>query len=84
MPKLLSSEEIAKILLANGFEFISQRGSHQKYRNASGETVIVPAGRKQTPRGTPNRLFVNLAWIVSSSTDFIFSRLVGFLGEGWK
>ncbi|MGJ8639716.1 MAG: type II toxin-antitoxin system HicA family toxin [Opitutaceae bacterium] len=52
MPKLLSSEEIVKILLANGFEFVSQRGSHQKYRNASNETVIVPAGRKQTPRGT--------------------------------
>lgn len=52
MPKLFSSEEIAKILLANGFEFVSQRGSHQKYRNASGDTVIVPAGRKQTPRGT--------------------------------
>ena len=52
MPKLLSSEEITKILLANGFEFVSHRGSHQKYRNASGETVIVPAGRKQMPRGT--------------------------------
>ena len=52
MPKLLSSAGIVKILLANGFEFVSQRGSHQKYRNASGDTVIVPAGRKQTPRGT--------------------------------
>ena len=53
MPKLLSSEEIVKILLANGFEFVSQRGSHRKYRSkASGETVIVPANRKQMPRGT--------------------------------
>ena len=52
MPKLLSSEEIVKILLTNGFEFVSQRGSHRKYRNVSGETVIVPAGRKQMPRGT--------------------------------
>jgi predicted RNA binding protein YcfA (HicA-like mRNA interferase family) len=52
VPKLLSSDEIVKILLANGFEFVSQRGSHQKYRNSSGYTVIVPAGRKQTPRGT--------------------------------
>ena len=38
--------------MAHGFEFISQRGSHQKYRNSTGNTVIVPAGRKQTPRGT--------------------------------
>ena len=52
MPKLLSSDEIVKILLANGFVFISQRGSHQKYRTVSGVTVIAPAGRKQTPRGT--------------------------------
>jgi len=52
VPKLLSSEEVIKILLANGFEFVSQRGSHRKYRNGSGETVIVPAGRKEMPRGT--------------------------------
>ena len=52
MPKLLSSEEIVKILLTNGFEFVSQNVSHQKYREASGETVIVPANRKQMPRGT--------------------------------
>ena len=52
VPKLLSSDEIVKILQANGFEFVSQRGSHQKYRNGSGESVIVPAGRRQIPRGT--------------------------------
>ena len=56
MPKLLSSEEIVKILLANGFEFVSQRGSHQKYRNLSGDTVIVPASRKQVPRGTTHSI----------------------------
>jgi len=33
VPKLLSSEEIVAILSANGFEFVSQRGSHRKYRN---------------------------------------------------
>ena len=52
MPKLLSSQEIIAILLANGFEFVSQRGSHMKYRNSEGQTVIVPAGRKAIPRGT--------------------------------
>jgi len=52
VPKLLSSEEIVAILFANGFEFVSQRGSHRKYRNAAGETVIVPTNRKQMPRGT--------------------------------
>jgi predicted RNA binding protein YcfA (HicA-like mRNA interferase family) len=52
VPKRLSSEAIVKILQANGFKFVSQRGSHQKYRNATGASVIVPADRKQTPRGT--------------------------------
>jgi len=52
MPKLLGSDEVIKILLANGFKYVSQRGSHRKYRNDSGTTVIVPAGRKQMPVGT--------------------------------
>ena len=71
MPKLFSSDEIAKILLANGFEFVSQRGSHQKYRNASGDTVIVPAGRKQTPHDTTQSISVNRVWIATCSTDLL-------------
>ena len=52
MARLLSSEEVARILTQNGFAFVSQKGSHQKYRNAGGRVVIVPAGRKEIPRGT--------------------------------
>jgi predicted RNA binding protein YcfA (HicA-like mRNA interferase family) len=54
MPKLYSSEQIIKTLEALGFEFVSQRGSHAKYRKAGSPimTVIVPAGRKEIPRGT--------------------------------
>ncbi len=54
MPKLYSSEQIVKTLEREGFVFISQRGSHVKYRKAGSLTltVIVPAGRKQIPRGT--------------------------------
>jgi predicted RNA binding protein YcfA (HicA-like mRNA interferase family) len=55
MPKLYSSQQIVKTLEREGFAFVSQRGSHAKYRK-TGEsavaTVIVPAGRKQVPRGT--------------------------------
>lgn len=55
MPKLYSSQQIVKTLEREGFAFVSQRGSHIKYRK-SGDTiiltVIVPAGRKQIPRGT--------------------------------
>jgi predicted RNA binding protein YcfA (HicA-like mRNA interferase family) len=54
VPKLYSSQQIVKSLEREGFAFVSQRGSHVKYRKtgASIYTVIVPAGRKQVPRGT--------------------------------
>ncbi len=51
MTKLPSSQKIIKTLLGNGFVFVSQRGSHQKYRKAD-KTVIVPAPRKEIPIGT--------------------------------
>lgn len=54
MPKLYSSEQITRTLEAEGFVFVSQRGSHAKYRKTASPTltVIVPAGRKEIPRGT--------------------------------
>jgi len=54
VPKLHSSEQIVKALEREGFVFVSQRGSHVKYRKIANPTltVIVPAGRKQIPRGT--------------------------------
>ena len=51
MTKLPSSQKIIKTLLRNGFIFVSQRGSHQKYRKED-KTVIVPAPRKEIPIGT--------------------------------
>jgi predicted RNA binding protein YcfA (HicA-like mRNA interferase family) len=54
MPRLYSSAEIIKTLEREGFQFVSQRGSHVKYRKPGDpvRTVIVPAGRKEVPRGT--------------------------------
>ena len=52
MPRCLSSDEVVKLLTTHGFVFVSQRGSHQKYRAASGRMVIVPAGRREIPVGT--------------------------------
>jgi len=37
--------------MKNGFEFVSQKGSHKKYRKGR-YTVIVPDPRKETPAGT--------------------------------
>lgn len=54
MPKLYSSTKIIKVLQKRGFVFISQRGSHVKFRKIGSPTltVIVPAGRKEIPFGT--------------------------------
>jgi predicted RNA binding protein YcfA (HicA-like mRNA interferase family) len=54
MPKLFSSNQIIKVLLRLSFIFVSQKGSHAKYRKAgkSTLTVIVPVGRKEIPLGT--------------------------------
>ena len=52
MARLLSSAQVVAILTTHGFTFVSQKGSHIKYRHANGRSAIVPAGRKEMPRGT--------------------------------
>lgn len=55
MPKLYSPKQIIKILEKRGFIFISQKGSHIKYRKKIKKetlTVIVPIHSKEIPIGT--------------------------------
>ena len=52
MPERYSSNQIVKVLEALGFYFRSQHGSHGKYKNQSGKSVIVPMNKKQIPAGT--------------------------------
>ncbi|MFH1838224.1 MAG: type II toxin-antitoxin system HicA family toxin [Candidatus Kuenenbacteria bacterium] len=54
MPKLYSSQKIIKVLQMKGFIYISQKGSHIKFRKISNPTltVIIPANRKEIPFGT--------------------------------
>ena len=55
MPKLLSSRKIVKVLKKHGFVFVSQRGSHAKFRKQEEVetlTVIVPMGKREIPMGT--------------------------------
>lgn len=52
MPKRFSSLEVIRILEAHGFSFVSQRGSHAKYRHASGRIAIIPHPKKELPIGT--------------------------------
>jgi predicted RNA binding protein YcfA (HicA-like mRNA interferase family) len=54
MPKLFSSKKIIKTLEKFGFVFVSQKGSHLKYRKYGmiTLTVILPADKKEIPYGT--------------------------------
>ncbi len=52
MPKRLGSGEVIRVLEGHGFVFVSQKGSHAKYRNAAGRSAIIPHPRKELPIGT--------------------------------
>jgi len=54
MPKLYSSRRIIEVLQKKGFLFISQKGSHKKFRKQGLQTltVIVQANKKEIPMGT--------------------------------
>ncbi len=55
MPKLYSSRHISLTLEKNGFIFVSQKGSHAKFRRKTITTIlttIVPMGKREIPIGT--------------------------------
>jgi predicted RNA binding protein YcfA (HicA-like mRNA interferase family) len=52
MSKLYSSRQIQKVLDRLGFSFISQKGSHGKFKDTNGNTVILPMDKKEIPDGT--------------------------------
>jgi len=51
MPELYSTDQIIRVLLQHGFVFVSQKGSHKKYRKEGNPTLtaIAHAGRKEMP-----------------------------------
>jgi predicted RNA binding protein YcfA (HicA-like mRNA interferase family) len=51
MSKLPSSKQIIKALKDNDFVFVSQRGSHAKFKKGN-RVVIVPSPKKEIPMGT--------------------------------
>ena len=52
MPKLYSSKEIELVLNQIGFYLVSQKGSHGKYKNDSGNIAILPMNKREIPFGT--------------------------------
>lgn len=64
---LRDSRDIVRRLLGDGFELVSVRGSHHKYRHpSSGRTVILPHPRKDIPAGTVRSIYRQAGW---SDTD---------------
>lgn len=55
------SRKIVKRLLAEGFEPVSSKGSHHKFRKG-GQTVIVPHPKKDLPLGTARSIARMAGW----------------------
>ncbi|MFE3739788.1 type II toxin-antitoxin system HicA family toxin [Streptomyces sp. NPDC059134] len=64
LPRGLSGEQVAKALLRGGFEHVSTRGSHAKYR-ADSRTVIVPLHSGLAP-GTLKSILRQAGWTVDT------------------
>ena len=54
MPKPITLKIVIKVLVSRGFIFVSQKGSHAKFRKTGNptRTVIVKVGKKEIPYGT--------------------------------
>ena len=56
------SRKIIKRLLDEGFELVSSRGSHHKFRK-NGKMIIVPHPKKDLPVGTARAIAKDAGWI---------------------
>ena len=57
------SRDIIRRLERNGFELVSVRGSHHKFRNRKmARVVIVPHPRHDLPRGTVRSIYKQAGW----------------------
>jgi len=56
------SKKIIKRLKEEGFELISVRGSHHKFRKGA-VTIIVPHPKKDLPVGTARAIAKDAGWI---------------------
>jgi len=56
------SKKIVKRLDAEGWELVSTKGSHHKFRKG-GQTVIVPHPKKDLPLGTARSIAKMAGWL---------------------
>lgn len=57
-----NSSKIISRLKSEGFELVSVRGSHHKFRKG-GKTVIVPHPKKDLPIGTARNIAREAGWL---------------------
>ncbi|MEQ8656083.1 MAG: type II toxin-antitoxin system HicA family toxin [Hyphomicrobiales bacterium] len=57
-----NSRKIVQKLRADGFELVSMKGSHHKFRKGS-LTVIVPHPKKDLPPGTVRSIYRQAGWL---------------------
>lgn len=58
---LRNSRDIVKRLKAEGFELVSVKGSHHKFRKGA-ITVVVPHPKKDLPAGTARSIARRVGW----------------------
>ncbi|WP_149263061.1 type II toxin-antitoxin system HicA family toxin [Actinomadura sp. K4S16] len=69
VPTDLAGVDVCKALERGGFEHISTRGSHAKYRNGE-RTVIVPLHRSLAP-GTLRSILRQAGWAVDDLEEHL-------------
>jgi len=76
MPPLpiISAKEFIKFLKSKGFEFVRQKGSHQRYKHPDGRAITIPVhGKDSLKRG--------LLKGVLSELNIDVDELIKFLGR---
>ena len=58
---LRNSRDIVRRLEAEGFELVSVKGSHHKFRKGT-IIVVVPHPKKDLPRGTARSIAKQVGW----------------------
>lgn len=74
MPPLpvISAKELIKFLQYKGFEFVRQKGSHQRYKHPDGRAVTIPVhGKSDLKRGLLNGILNELNIDVEELITFL-------------
>jgi len=74
MPPLpvISAKELVKFLQSKGFEFVRQKGSHQRYKHPDGRAITIPVhGKSNLKRGLLNGILNELNINVEELIEFL-------------